>query len=516
MFTVYAAAIIATIPLDGEVDATGGDYAVVEFEVPEGAAEIIVRHAVVDEANILDFGVWDPNGFRGWGGGLTEDAVIGIDAASRGYLPGPLPAGTWQIVIGKARLDVVPAEYQLSVEIHDAASLTPRPRAPYAGDALEAGPRWYAGDLHVHSRESGDASASFDEISSLARERGLDFVVLSDHNTVSQHQLIGAYQESAPDLLFVRGAEVTTYSGHGNALGAGSYVDHRLGLDGRSAADLIGEVDSSGGSFVVNHPRLDLGDACIGCAWKIDPTPWQQVAAIEIQTGPFELQNLIGRPAREMWDGLLDEGHRITAVGGSDDHRAGIDLDTATQSPIGSPTTLVYAEELSEAAILEGIRAGRVVVLLSGPDDPRVEIDLESDSGDVGRIGDTVRGDRVSIRARVSGGAGARAVLVTDGRDGETRAIEGDEAEVAWDVRVPAEGARYRVHVVGDRGLVTVTNHVYAEFAAGPGGGCGCRAGGGGGASLVWIAVALIALRRRARPSPVGPGPRTAGRRRRA
>jgi MYXO-CTERM domain-containing protein len=220
---------------------------------------------------------------------------------------------------------------------------------------------------------------------------------------------------------------------------------------------------------------------------------------MEILTGPFVIDNLIGKPARDMWDELLDEGHRITAVAGSDDHRAGIDFDPGTQSPIGSPTTLVYADELSEAAILEGIAEGRVVVLLSGPDDPRVEIEIDSDSGELGRIGDTIRGQRLTIRARVTGGDGARAVLVTDGNDGETRAIEGNDAEVSWEAEAPESGARYRVHVVGGEGLVTVTNHVFVDFAAAPGGGgCGCQSGGsGGGPWLALLALALAFVRRR-------------------
>lgn len=42
-----------------------------------------------------------PDGFRGWGGGNTEDAVIGVDESSRSYLPGPITPGTSKVVIGK-------------------------------------------------------------------------------------------------------------------------------------------------------------------------------------------------------------------------------------------------------------------------------------------------------------------------------------------------------------------------------------------------------------------------------
>ena len=493
MLTTYAAAIIGMLTLDGEVDASGGDYAIVEFEVPEGAVEITVSHRVLADNNVLDFGVRDPNGFRGWGGGLTEDAVIGEVESSRGYLPGPLPAGTWQIVIGKARLNTVPAAYELTVTIRDDATLTPRARADVAPVVLESGARWYAGDLHVHSAESGDAVASFDEITTIARDVGLDFVVLSDHNTVSQHRLVAAFQTGVADVLFVRGNEVTTYGGHGNALGAPAYIDHRVGLGGRERSSIIADVVAAGGRFVVNHPKLTLGDACIGCEWQdVDSTPWAEVAAIEIQTGPFGLAELIGRPARDLWDELLDAGHRVTAVGGSDDHRAGIDFDPLTQSPVGSPTTLVYAEELSESAILEAIAAGRAQVLLSGSNDPRVDLEVESDSGATGRIGDSITGDRLTIRARITGGDGAQAQLVIDGDEAEVLPVAGADAEVSWQVTVPPEGARYRVHVLVGGLLTTVTNHVFVDFEPGPSDGCGCTSGSRS-SSGCWV-LALVAL----------------------
>ena len=43
----------------------------VPFEVPEGVAELRIEHSDLSNANILDWGLYDPAGFRGWGGGNT-------------------------------------------------------------------------------------------------------------------------------------------------------------------------------------------------------------------------------------------------------------------------------------------------------------------------------------------------------------------------------------------------------------------------------------------------------------
>ena len=141
--------------------------------------------------NILDFGLLDAtNASRGWGGGNPEPMVVGATATSRSYMLGAMHSGRWAVVVGKAQLAGLPCAFNVTVTLRPAATLPPQPqRTPYRPAApLELARRWYAGDFHVHSRESGDAylSASLDEIATFGRASGLDFVHISDHNTVSQ------------------------------------------------------------------------------------------------------------------------------------------------------------------------------------------------------------------------------------------------------------------------------------------------------------------------------------------
>src|ERR1044071_7893997 len=99
------AATLATMHYEPGVPAAGGDYVDVAFVVPAGTQEIRISHTDGSATAILDWGAWSPDGFRGWGGGLTDDALIGVDQSSRGYLPGPITPGTWTVAIGKAQLD---------------------------------------------------------------------------------------------------------------------------------------------------------------------------------------------------------------------------------------------------------------------------------------------------------------------------------------------------------------------------------------------------------------------------
>src|SRR5262245_24601738 len=182
-----AVAVLTTMHFEGDVVAAGGDYVDVAFPVPANTKEIRVAHSDGSDADILDWGVWSPDGFRGWGGGLTDDAVIGIDQSSRGYLPGAITPGTWTVSIGKAQLDANGGHYSIDVTCYDAESLPVLPKASFAPVVVKPDRRWYKGDFHVHSEQSGDADATFDQIVALAKQHGLDFVNLSDHNTVAQH-----------------------------------------------------------------------------------------------------------------------------------------------------------------------------------------------------------------------------------------------------------------------------------------------------------------------------------------
>ena len=84
---------------------------------------------------------------------------------------------------------------------------------------------------------------------------------------------------------------------------------------------------------------------------------------------------------------MCADGSHATAVGGSDDHEGG-DGSGVLYSPIGMPTTMVYAEELSVDAILEGVRSGRTVIKVNSPDDPMLETELSGE-----RVGNTVFAD---------------------------------------------------------------------------------------------------------------------------
>jgi hypothetical protein len=508
MWLALTAAVCSstTMRLEGDVTAAGGDYADVAFDVPAGTQEIQIAHSDNSDTAILDFGVWGPAGYRGWSGGLTDDITIGVDQSSRGYLPGPIDAGTWTVAIGKALLDATGAHYTIDVTCKTTESLPVLAKAPYQAVVMSPDRRWYSGDFHVHSVQSGDASASLQANIDLAHSRGIDFINCSDHNTISQHALVAAQQPSWP-ILAMRGSEITTYSGHGNAVGIHDYVDHRLGYNGRTIKDVIDDVVAQGGIFIVNHPATNLGTQCIGCAWKhMDDVPWDEVSGIEVLTAGYKVGVVAFTPTvLAMWDQLEDQGHRLSAVSGSDDHSAGVGDDGAIGAPVGSPTSRVLADNLSEAAIMDAVRHHRTMVQLRGPTDPIVDFHLKAHDGSLAEIGDDVDGiAKAEITLHVTGG---NTMFVQVWRDGamtsETPVTSDDFTTTVEDVPAPGDH-RYRVELVDVGNMrIVITSHIYVHAVAGADGGGCCQAGGNWLGGLVSLAplILLVVPRRRRRPA---------------
>src|SRR5262249_44656297 len=86
----------------------------------------------------------------------------------------------------------------------------------------------------------------------------------------------------------------------------------------------------------------------------------RRVNGIEIVNNQASEGPLAGWP---LWARMLNTGLRLTAIGGSDDHTA----DETTDHAIGTPATVVYATELSEPALLQGLRQCLAYVRTRGP-----------------------------------------------------------------------------------------------------------------------------------------------------
>lgn len=464
---------------------TGADhqtYREIPFEVPPGVERVTVEvdYTGHEERTTVDLGLRDPDRFRGWSGGNKRRFTVAAEEATPSYLPGPIVPGTWHVVLG------IPNIRPASTATYEARVLFERSGQPFSGFATaplrpEAG--WYRGDLHTHTGHSdgscqpqsrrGEIDAAtrvpcpvFRTVETAAAS-GLDFIAVTDHNTTSHAEALRELQIGYDRLLLIPGREITTFQGHANVFGPVAFIDFQVGsVHAPDMNTVIGQTQARGGLFSVNHPTVPSGEVCMGCGWTVADTDWSGVDAIEVFNGGSiralggQVETLLSGIA--FWEALLNQGHRITAVGGSDNHDA--DLLPQTPSAIGRPTTVIWADNLSQPELLNGIRAGRVFIDLEGDQARELEYYAEAGGQRAEIGGELTVSTTVRFSVRVRGLEGGRIEVVRDGSVVEMSLPNLDAADTTQTFDLDIDRARTWVRVnVRDAGnrLVLMGNPIY-------------------------------------------------------
>ena len=409
-------------------------------------------------SNLLTLTVFDPDGFRGAGhrGGASHQVRINSTAATPGYLPGPVPAGEWRVQIDTHMImPGEPVHTWLDVTIGESTEATissPSSVARAVGLPQRGrGRGWYRGDLHSHTNHSDAGERTVAELVEAARAAGLDFIFLTDHNTTSGLPEMDA--ATTPELLTAGGVELTSFWGHALCLGAREWVDWRIRPDSGDMARVAAAAYASDQAFIIAHP-LSLGDPdCTGCAWRFGEMMPGSARLVEIWNGPWRGDSH-NEAALALWYDWLNQGLRLAATAGGDTHGR---HDYAARPGFN----VIYAESLTEVALLSALRAGRLY-LSAGP-----QLAFEADDGRSAHwiIGDTV-GQPATFTARWAGSpADAQIRLIANGR--LLRQWQAGEAgETAWRT-TPAEAGWLVVEIRGGGGeMLAVTNPIFLRTDA--------------------------------------------------
>lgn len=408
-------------------------YAYLPFDVPAGTTRIDVTLAYPKAPDcVLDLGCADPRlgpfpsaeGFRGWSGGARDRIFVATDDATPGYVHGEIPPGRWAVMLGLYRIPAGGVEAEVTVAL-DAA---PRPLLPQPlrTRPVRAEAGWYRGDLHCHSFHS-DAAGSPEVLHAAARQAGLDFLAVADHNTLTQCRYF--HPASSPDLVFVRAMEVTTEHGHANVFGVDDWIDFRIERPSDAHA-VAAAVHTRGGLLSINHDKPDI-------PWGHD---WPEADLMEVWQHPWLAWNWV---SLARWQERLARGLRLPMIGGSDWHQPA-DLRPEGAFGLARPTTALWLPELSEETVLHAMRAGRGYVT-EGPSGPHLELTL----GD-GPMGGQGRGP---VEIVVRGAPGDLLTLHDAGGEVARIAIPSDDAVLSPDLHprgflraeVLAEASRARL-----------------------------------------------------------------------
>ena len=277
--------------------------------------------------------------------------------------------------------------------------------------------QWYKGNTHTHTINS-DGDSTPDEVVRWYRERDYHFLVLSDHNFLTEVEGLNSLFAAREQFLIINGEEVTDNFGesriHVNGLNLREVVPPQ---GGSNAVDTlqrnVDAIRSVGGVPHINHPNF---------RWSLTADQMRQVRnnkLFEIYNGSPSVNNHGGggSPGLEaMWDNILSSGKLIYGIAVDDAHHFKGEFSPDRLNP-GRGWVVVRAPRLSAAAIMEGLEAGRFYastgVSLSDlqVDDQGIEIAIQQEPtfkytthfiGDGGRLLSKAHG--LKARYRFQGG----------------------------------------------------------------------------------------------------------------
>lgn len=218
------------------------------------------------------------------------------------------------------------------------------------------GTRWFKGNTHAHTTES-DGDSPPEVVARWYREHGYDFLVLSDHNVLTDPAAFGGLTDST--FILIAGEEVTSSFRskpvHVNGLGIPRVVDPRTDstLVGTIQAnvDAVREVE---GVPHINHPNF---------GWAFSTAELAQVEndrLLEIHNGHPSVHNEGGggTPGMEaVWDALLTMGKRIYGIAVDDAHHFQGEFAPDRSNP-GRGWVVVRAHALDGEEILRNLEEG--------------------------------------------------------------------------------------------------------------------------------------------------------------
>ncbi len=325
-------------------------------------------------------------------------------------------------------------------------------------------PGWYRGDFHVHSNFS-DGVLPIDALVDIAKSEGMDFFVLTDHNTIDNMPELMLDSE----LLIIPGLEITFSTGHFNVLGIEGWhdwmesicvypysIEHHREDKLPSMTEIMTLTSRKGMVNSIVHPKLDPWE------WLEHQTNLNYVHCIEICNCPGWMDNeLATLKAIKLWTELLNAGYRMTALGGSDYHKPGLLPKYREPERIGYPTTYVYAEELSWNAILSAVLRRRVYVSI----DPVVSFQANAGSKvyDIGEDIGLYAGEIVFTSTISECPEAASAQIVRNGEVVVEESVTGGETQFQFsDKAAPSQSTWYRLDVYdSNEAMLAITNPIF-------------------------------------------------------
>ena len=225
-----------------------------------------------------------------------------------------------------------------------------------AAQSLPAG--WFKGNTHTHTLNS-DGDSTPDDVVRWYREHRYQFLVLTDHNFLTEVDALNALHGADQKFLVIKGEEVTDTFGdkslHINGLDVARRVEPQKGT---SVVDVlqrnVDAIRRERGVPHINHPNY---------RWSITADELAQVRnnrLFEIFNGHPQV-NLVGGGGvpglEEVWDSILTSGTLLYGIAVDDAHVFKQPGNPAVAGP-GRGWVVVRAERLEARTLLAAMERG--------------------------------------------------------------------------------------------------------------------------------------------------------------
>ena len=303
------------------------------------------------------------------------------------------------------------------------------------------GSRWYKGNTHTHTLNS-DGDVTPDEAVRWYREHGYHFLVLSDHNFLTETAGLSAVYGAEGKFLLIPGEEISDeYEKlpiHLNGLMVRELVEPQ---HGESVADTIQRnvdaIRKAGGVPHFNHPNF------VWAAGAADIKSIKGLNLFEVFNGHPQVNNLGGGGSpgtEEIWDEVLSSGRVLYGMATDDTHNIKSPGEIAKAWP-GQGWIMVRAARLAPEDILKALESGDFYASTG--------VTLKDYQADQKEIRITIAGvGRTKYTVRFIGKGGA--VLAETFDNPAVYAFKGDELYV-------------RAKVIDSNGLVAWTQPVFPK-----------------------------------------------------
>lgn len=346
------------------------------------------RDSILSVRNLITISAHSNQGFEGSCHRFepTGTIIINQTASSKGMNSREIEPGFWDISLNLHSVVTPKTEVHCVIEaVHEEESMVHPPiqilemkKLPLNRERNKDVPLHFQKvELHSHTHHS-DAVHTTTELINEAMKQEINWLAITDHNTLSAFDEVSGIQHSIP---LIKGMEMTTFFGHFLTLG---YQNQRpmdwTSIDRFTINEKLKELKEQGLIIGIAHP-FDVGSPyCTGCRWQYVLETLEHIDFIEVWNSEDPHLSLSNADAVAKWTQLLNAGIEIAATCGRDWHHS-----NTTKVP--ASFYVLANHHAVEKEILEAVKLGRSYMTLSA------EIDLAIND-------EWTIGDRISLADR--------------------------------------------------------------------------------------------------------------------